>query len=376
MAMTGNMGPMSAESAYAHSFGNLPSGTRYYDPSLKGGDMRADGGFLQNTYQAGLKAMSVTGMSAGTTDKAIIPVYLDPQIIDTSRKFTPLVEIVPRVSNRGITAEWATLSKGSGFTAAEDASLSESNSTYTRNSVAIKYLYAVGRVTGPTLAATPSFMLAGISSSGATPADGGFGSSPAPNALQLEVLDKTREIKELEENLIINGNKTTSGISGDANGTEFDGIIALQSTTNMTNKSSTAISLDDIDTAIANAFDDGGRPNLAVCGSTLFNNIKALVQARIGYLTSEKQVFWGFTSLVLRTMVGEIPVIPSMFMANTANAKRIYFLDLSVVEMRVLQDLTYEKLAKTNDSDKFMLKIYEALIIKNTSFNSGIYGIA
>jgi hypothetical protein len=63
-------------------------------------------------------------------------------------------------------------------------------------------------------------------------------------------------------------------------------------------------------------------------------------------------------------------------MLNTTGNKAIYFLDLSVIEMRVLQDLTYEKLAKTNDSDKFMLKIYETFIIRNTSFCSSITGVS
>jgi hypothetical protein len=65
-----------------------------------------------------------------------------------------------------------------------------------------------------------------------------------------------------------------------------------------------------------------------------------------------------------------------MFLSNDSGSKCAYFLDLSVVEMRVLQDLTYEKLAKTNDSDKFFLKIYEVFIIKNTSFCSSITAIS
>ena len=40
------------------------------------------------------------------------------------------------------------------------------------------------------------------------------------------------------------------------------------------------------------------------------------------------------------------------------------------------QDLTFERLAKTNDSEKFMLKIYEALIIRNTAFCSSITEIS
>jgi len=63
--------------------------------------------------------------------------------------------------------------------------------------------------------------------------------------------------------------------------------------------------------------------------------------------------------LVLQTMVGSVPVIPSMFLSNTSGAKLNLFLDTDYIEMRVLQDMTYEDLAKTNDSQKFMLKIYE-----------------
>jgi hypothetical protein len=80
--------------------------------------------------------------------------------------------------------------------------------------------------------------------------------------------------------------------------------------------------------------------------------------------------------LVLQTMVGAIPVIPSMYLSNTSGAKQIFFLDTDFIEMRVLQDMTYEDLAKTNDSSKFMLKIYECLIMRAPSFNSFIDNIA
>jgi len=374
MAGTGNVGQIDVQGAYEQSFGNLKAGSRYYDIDNKI-DLRAAGGSLQNAYQAGLKAMNVSGMGAGTTDKAIIPIYLDPQIIDISRKFTPAVEIIPRVSNMGVTAEWTTLTKGAAFTAVEDAALAEVNDTYTRNSKVIKYLYAVGRVTGQTLAAVPSFMLMGITASGGNP-EGQFGNSAAPNAMQLEVLAKTREMKELEENLIFNGNATTSAITGNPDGTEFNGIVTTMSTTNTVAKGTTALSLADLNTAIQYAFDDGGRPNVAFCASSVYTDILGLIQTKLGYLQSEKAVFWGMTSVTYRSMVGEIPIVPSMFLSNTTGSKAIYFLDLSVVEMRVLQDLTYEKLAKVNDSDKFFLKIYEVLIIKNTNFCSSVTAIS
>jgi len=189
------------------------------------------------------------------------------------------------------------------------------------------------------------------------------------NAKQTEVLVKTRAMRELEENLIINGNTGTDA-------TQFDGIVTIMGATNTVDKSSTALALDDIDAAIQLAYDDGGRPNLAICGSAVYTDLLGLLTAKIGYLQPTKQVFWGFSTIVLNTMVGEIPVIPSMFMTNTANSKAMYFLDLSVVEMRVLQDLTFQDLAMTNDSEKFMLKIYEALIIRAIPFNSSITAIA
>jgi hypothetical protein len=136
------------------------------------------------------------------------------------------------------------------------------------------------------------------------------------------------------------------------------------------------LSLEDVNTAIQYAFDDGGRPNVAFCSSAVFSDLQNLLQAKIGYLAAMPVLNFGFTSLNLMTMVGQIPVIPSMYLSNTTASKAIYFLDLSVWEMRVLQDVTFEKLAKTNDSDKFYLKCYEALICRATTFNSSVTGIA
>ncbi len=356
-----------AAGAYEQSFGAMPNKTIYQDYGLKGlGDIdRRDD--VQKAFGIGMKAHGVTSGGAGTAGYAMIPVYVDPRIIDTTRKYTPIVELVPRVTNQGMYADYNTITaKGGAFVAAEDASLSETTTTYDRNSTAIKFLYSVGRVTGPSIAAQPSYVLAGMMpGAGAT---GPFSDQSAPNSLQQEVLVKTRELRELEENLIINGNVSTP--------TEFSGIVTLMSTTNTVAKSTTALTLDDINTAVQYAFDDGGRPNLAICSSGVYTDLLNLLTQKIGYLKAESQVFWGFTTIVLHTMVGSIPVVPSMYMSNVSGSKAIYFLDMSVVEMRVLQDMMYEELAKTNDSRKFMLKIYEALIIKNTAFCSSVTAIS
>ena len=375
MAQVGNFKDISA-SAYQQSFGSMPHNTLYhggargsFDAETKSFDvdMRPE---LKGAFDIGYKALESTSGGAGTAGYAMVPIYVDPRIIDRTRKYTPLVELVPRVSNQGITADYNVITaKGGAVVAAEDAALNETNTTFDRQSTSIKYLYSVGRVTGQAMAAIPSYILEGLTPDGG--ATGAFSSSSAPNAKQLEVLVKTRDMRELEEELIINGS-----VSSDAN--EFDGIVQLLNTVNETAKGGAALALADIDTAVKLAFDDGGRPNLAVASSQAYTDLMGLLTAKIGYLQASQTVFWGFTTIVLHTMVGDIPVIPSMFLneAQTGSQNAIYFLDLSVVEMRVLQDLTYEDLAKTNDSNKFMLKIYEALIIKAPDFCSSITGIA
>jgi hypothetical protein len=366
-----NAGSFDPMSAYAQSFGNLGHKTVYFDPMTKSMDMRAE---LYDKFEVGLKAHMSTSGGAGTAGYAMIPVFVDPVIIDRSRKWTPIVEMIPRVTNQGMYADYNVITaKGGAYTAAENSALSETNTTYDRASTAIKFLYAVGAVSGPSQVAQPSYILQGFISSGQA---GAFSNQTGSNAKQQEVLVKTREIKELEENLIINGNSTTSGISGNPNGTEFDGIITLMSTTNTVAKGTTAVSLKDLYLAVRYAFDDGGRPNLAVCSSGVYDDIEQLLHEKMGYIQPQKEFFWGFNAIYLKTLVGDIPVVPSMYMSNTTGSKAIYFLDLSVVEMRVLQDLTYFDLAKTNDADRFALKIYEALIIRATTFCASVTAIA
>lgn len=368
---TGIVGNFDDRSAYAHSFGALKHRTRYVD-GWNGIDHR---NFLLERYSIGIKALTSTTGGAGTAGYALIPIYVDPRVVDTTRKFTPLVELIARVTNQGLTADYNKITaKGGAYTAAEDAATPETNDTYDRASTSIKFLYSVGRVTGQMQAAMPSYILEGFQPTGA--GLGGaepFSPSGVPNAKQLEVIMKARELRELEENLIVNGNATTDT-------TQFDGIVVLQSTTNVVDLNGAALTWDDIETCVRYAFDDGGRPKIAVCSSAVLVDIRKLMIDTFRYSPQDMRggnlPFGVSASLVLSTMVGDIPVIPSMYLSNTSGAKQIYFLDTDYIEMRVLQDMTYEDLAKTNDSQKFMLKIYECLIMRNTAFNSFIDDIA
>jgi len=356
---------------YQHSFGPLQDKSCYFGGMRESTDMRP---LLESAMVKGMKSLSSTTGGAGTAGYALIPVYVDQRIVDQSRKYTPLVELIPRVTNMGMTADYNIITaKGGAVTAPEDSALSESNDTYDRQSVAIKFLYSVGRVTGPSQAAMPSYILEGFQPSGAGNTAGStFGPSAAPNAKQVEVLMKARAMKELEENLIINGDA-----SSDA--TQFSGIVVLQGTTNQLDLNSAPITWDDVETVIQYAFDDGGRPKLGIASSSVVSDLRKIMIDHFRMSPSDLggEIVFGIPSkLILDTMVGPIPVLPSMYLSNTSGAKQIFFLDTDFIEMRVLQDMTYEDLAKTNDSNKFMLKIYECLIMRSTPFNSFIDNIA
>jgi len=364
-------------SAYEHSFGILANETPYVN-GWKSIDHR---GLLNQKASAGFnrvrqKALGPETGGAGTAGFALVPIYVDPRIVDRSRKYTPLVELIPRVTNRGLTADYNVITaKGAAYTANADSALPEADDTYDRVSQSIKFLYSVGRVLGPAMAAIPSYIMEGFNPSGAGNVGGSvFSAVSVPNAKQQEVLLKARAMKELEENLILNGNASTDA-------TQFNGIIQQQSTTNQNDLSSAALTWDDVEETVQSAYDDGGRPSLAVGSSSVITDLRKIMVATFRY--SPDQLVAGASlpfgvppQLVLQTMVGAIPCIPSMYLSNASGSKQLWFLDTDYIEMRVLQDLTFEDLAKTNDSSKFMLKIYECLIVRAPSFNAYIDNIA
>lgn len=374
-------GNFNSAGAYEHSFGMLKDKTPYMngwqeDTEGNGFDFRTA---LKDKMEAGIKSIHVkalgpTAGGAGTAGYALVPIYVDPRIVDLSRKQTPLVEMIPRVTNLGLTADYNEVTaKGAAYTANADAALPEADDTYDRQSKSIKFLYSIGRVLGPMQAGMPSYIMEGFQpSGGATPTT--FAPVGAPNAKQLEVLMKARAMKELEEDLILNG-----AVATDA--TQYDGIVAQQGTTNQTDLASAALTWDDVEETIQAAYDDGGMPKFAVASSSVITDLRKIMIDTFRF--SPTQMTAGATlpfgvppQLVLQTMVGPIPVIPSRFLSNTTGAKQIFFLDTDFIEMRVLQDMTYEDLSKTNDSNKFMLKIYECLIMRAPQFNSFIDNIA
>ena len=380
------MAEMDMRKAFVGSLGGeLPEKMKMMDAMKDSSyDMRksiaADMGWTEKSLALNMRKALTTTLStysAGTLP-VLIPVYVDPEIIDLTRRATPLVELIPRVTNYGKTADYNQITTiTTAQPLAEDAALTEQNDSYTRRSVPIVYLYSIGRVTGPMFAASKQYL-----------SSGGY-----VDALSLEVKNKTLALKRLEEAMILLGDHNTGTTwTEPVNSTSiqcansFEGLYNLITDANScglggsasykTNMSGVALGISNIRTGIRTARTYGGEPNLIVCDYATYDTVKALIQDQLRYV-STTSIAWGITTVSFEG----IPIIASRFLGTTAGSgapltyKSMFILDTNVIEMRVLQDVSYEELAKTNDSIKFMLKVYETLVVKAPQFNHVIYGI-
>ncbi len=214
---------------------------------------------------------------------------------------------------------------------AEDAALDDLTDTYDRVSVTIGYLYSTGRVTGPNIAASRGFI----------------------DKMNLEVQNRTIGLKREEDRLALQTGSDP----------EFDGLQG-QITTNVTALGG-PLTISAIRTSIATARDSGGVPNLIVTTNTLSNSLKGLMQDFQRYVNTT-QIAFGIETM---TFDG-IPVVVDRYTPSGY----FYILDMSVIFMAVLQDMTFQELARTNDSNKFTLKMYEALVVQAETFSAVITG--
>lgn len=353
------------DAVYRLSFGDLPNKTvyKYYSPKPMGEakniDLVKEASECKSLDNATIEVKALTTLgnlfATGTNYSAtsgsvpaIIPIYLDPEITDWTGYECPLYRgLIAKVSNRGLYADYAYMSaKGAAVFAAEDAALADVTDTYTRAVTAIKYVFAVGRITGPMLAASAEFI----------------------NARDLEVRNRHQSLAELLETQICQG---TTG--GDSSG--FTGFLNLV-TTNTANLSSTVVTIAALRTAIytirqPSSTKGVGHPSLMVTDWKTLDDIKALLQNELRYYNlPQGKIAWGIQSVEFEG----VPIICSAGMPTTTNGKEIHVYDTSTWELRILQDETFEELAKTNDSYKFMIKWYGTLICKHQAYNYRIYG--
>ncbi len=313
------------------------------------------------------KALSLAG-----TGTNLVPIYVDPQIVDLTRKATPLVELIPRVANRGKSVDFNQITAlGDVGWLQEDAPLADQSDTYTRLSSKIKFLYTVGRVTGPLMAASAEYI----------------------DAFSQEVLMKTKQLRYYEEHTLLNG--TTTATTAPFNAQAYSGLLTQQASTSVTDagnpytgvadanvldNSAAPLDIQTMRARITAARNNGGEPKIIITDWASVDRIKGLLMDFQRYLDTTK-LAWGIETLSF----DGIPVLGSRFLANTGlpstwgtsflvpsglTGPVMLFLDTDVVEMRVLQDVVMKRLAEVNDSEKFYMKLYENIINKAPTFSS------
>ena len=342
----GAVGEVDDESMYKFSFGDLPNKTMYDGPLQIGESYFPDmQKAVEEWYSKTFTKAANVGASSGSAGYVPMPLMYDAGVIDITRKFTPIKAIIPKVTNRGLTANYHRLTaRGGGAWGEEDPTLTEVDDTEELASSAIKYARVTGRVTG----------VAEI------------GGAHFESTMRRSVLTKTQELNEMIEEAILVGNNSTNQYQ--PNG--LDQLI----TANKTDMSGTIPTLENVDGLVNDCYVDKGAPNLLITDPYTASNLKNQIMQTVRYQNPYTKVAWGLQALSINTVVGELPLIVSQFMPTTANARKVFCVNTNFLEQRILQDITFERLAKVTDSNKYFLKIYMTLINKFPEGMGMLYG--
>ena len=283
---------------------------------------------------------------------AIIHTTTDQEIIDTTRKECPLMELIPMETARGKTASYDVLSaRGAAVIVAETtAAQTAASDTYLNAIKALSIFTAWGGWTDFSLAALGT-------------------QYPTRDAKALEIRNKTWSLNELWENELINGCSALDANS-DYSFVGLRGEIYSSQTANSLNfnLSNSDPQDTDIDSAIAAMAQLNIKPNLGVTDLQTWQKIKQLMMGLVRYVNPETEITWGLKALAWATPYGVMPIVASKFMPTTAGSRELLLVDTKFLAQRVLLDSTMEMLAKTTISQNFVIKKFSNLIDKTQAY--------
>lgn len=268
-------------------------------------------------------------------DIASAGAYLIPEIVDGSirdyvSKEPVLYNVFPKVPwatntyfirkrTANPTASWGT--DGGALPSA-------SKSTFDKVSMAIKYLYTRGEVTGPLQRAAGSLF----------------------NALAMEVEAHSRTMTE---------QLSTDIATGDASNDEIEGLLHQIDTDDVLNygggtlAAGAALSLNIVDQAIDNS---RGDVDLIVTSRKVRRKLASLLQAQQQFVNTT-EVAAGFRVL----SYDGIPVVTDLHWETGTDMLLVRRSDCRIL---VHQDFTFEELARTKDSTDFFIKWYGGFAVE------------
>lgn len=338
-------GEIDHQNLYKMSFGDLPDES-IYDDGMNHIHTFAKGEDLVTQTGEGELAKAVNvGAASGVAGYAYTPIVWDSAVVDITRKMTPLLGLIPKVTNVGKVAQYYRVTaRGAATWGSEDPALNETDDTKEEASEAIRYLRVTGRVTGVAQIAGAHF----------------------ESSMQREVLNKTQSMNEAIEEAILIGNNAT-------NQYQHDGLQQMLTTTS--SDQGGAITLSAVRKLISDCFVNKGAPNLLICDPYTADDLVEQIMDYTRFVDPNVTVAWGLQLPSIQSVVGRLPILASQFMETASGSRRLFCINTNFIQQRVLKDISFERLAKTSDSEKFYLSTYRTCINKFEEGMGQLYGI-
>jgi len=326
----------------------FPEGTVIYEGLKPNGELGKDfrqmylGWIRKKIWGNAIKTKGVLDSTA-----AIIHTTTDQEIIDTTRKECPLMELLPQETARGKIASYDVLSaRGAAAFVTETVSAQTAASdTYLNATKALSIATSWGGWT--------DFALAALASQ-----------YPTRDARALEIRNKTWSLNELWENELINGSSPAGAAASGFVGVRAEIYTSQAANSLNVNLAGADLTDSDMDAAIAAMVQLNVKPNLALTDLVTWQKIKQLMMSLVRYVNPETEIAWGLKALAWATPYGVMPIVASKFMNYAAGAREILLIDTKFLAQRLLLDSTMEMLAKTTLQQPFVIKKFSVGIDK------------
>ena len=343
--------------AFDRYFRDMPSGSVYFDPLRGVNHLDA----IAKAHEPALKEFDQAMRQGASFQGAVEHVRKTLQLSDWTLPVAPLTQVyaqvflqspvyglIPRVAHRLKTVDIDRLTAiGSAKFKAEGGTPDEGEDTYAPASFTQKYAMTKGKTTGPMQV---------------------FGGA-VRNVTQWDQGLKMTQLALLMENTIINGNPAANdGTGGPGDALAFKGIRQqIADTADATldinpggADDNTVLARADIRKARKGLWKYGAVGDLGITDATTFDSFKATLETNYGVnvVNPNPQLqSFGFENYTFDGMT----VVKSNAMPDTDGAREFVIVDSRALAMYNGLDMAMEPLAKTGDSDEYMVKQYGVL---------------
>lgn len=310
-----------------------------------------------------------------TTERPLIRQDLESIVTRVDMKGTPLRKRWSRIKANGLTHEYTqrtSLGTPEGGAFYADGQLPPDGTTkYLRKGKMIKSLGETGRVTGMMISAGRSFA----------------------DQLALEQQARMVSVLQEEERALLYGSAATPKVITNSDGSqtveylEFDGASRIINNEGGVVFSAsgfaggTKISIPLLNSVIEKIYNNNGEPTSILVGAREKRFFNELLQSFVRYngdgiVHVERQL--GTSVMYYDSDFGSLPIIPTRYITPNEEGKSQAFVFCektageNIIEVAELQRIGSQPLAKIDDSERFMINEYEALINRAPQWNAEI----